>query len=265
MSFNTTSLPSNSSTSPRTQAIRRTPSNSSWKGFPSRSYSGGLSTDSGATKSFFNTPGSALDSDRSKKLDDNIKNSKPFPLANEWTFYHDKFVANATPGEYEDNLKSVATVATVQNFWAVYNNILGPETLQTRSSLHFMKAGIRPVWEDPQNENGGAWSFRVNKNNTAVVWRELLMLLIGEQFEECVGLDDDIFGLTVSSRYNSDIFTIWNKNADAHDKAQVVNQLTDALKPIELQSPYYKAHRDHADFKKADITPTSPNGQSGTQ
>ncbi|CAG8599612.1 7705_t:CDS:2 [Funneliformis mosseae] len=155
---------------------------------------------------------------------DNVKSSKPYPLANEWTFYHDKYVANATPEEYEENLKSVATVTTVQSFWSVYNNIIGPEQLQLRSSLHFMKNGIRPVWEDPHNENGGAWSFRVNKSNSQIVWRELLI-------------------------YNSDIFAIWNKNANAHENSKVMEKLQKLLEP-ELQSPYYKVHKDHAAFKK---------------
>ncbi|CAG8438338.1 11335_t:CDS:2 [Funneliformis caledonium] len=177
---------------------------------------------------------------------DNVKSSKPYPLANEWTFYHDKYVANATPEEYEENLKSVATVTTVQSFWSVYNNIIGPEQLQLRSSLHFMKNGIRPVWEDPHNENGGAWSFRVNKSNSQIVWRELL---IRTYIVIHIILDDDIFGLTVSSRYNSDIFAIWNKNANAHENSKVMEKLQKLLEP-ELQSPYYKVHKDHAAFKK---------------
>uniref|UniRef100_A0A1D1XZK2 mRNA cap-binding protein n=1 Tax=Anthurium amnicola TaxID=1678845 RepID=A0A1D1XZK2_9ARAE len=192
---------------------------------------------------------------RGSKEDVSDKDStKKYPLTNEWTFYHDKYVANATPEEYEENLKSVATVNTVQSFWSVYNNIIGPEQLQFRSSLHFMKSGIRPVWEDPHNENGGAWSFRANKSDSKVVWRELLMLLIGEQFEDVVAKDDDIFGLSVSSRFNSDIFTIWNKNADAHETSKVMEKLQElpSLEHIELQSPYYKVHKDHAAFKKQD-------------
>ncbi|CAG8549037.1 9981_t:CDS:2, partial [Racocetra fulgida] len=94
--------------------------------------------------------------------------------------------------------------------------------------------------EDPRNENGGAWSFRVSKANTAVVWRELLMMLIGEQFEDCVSKDDDIYGLTVSSRYNSDIFNIWNKNSAVNEEAKIMEKIKEALGPIDLQSPYYK-------------------------
>lgn len=212
--------------------------------------------------SYFSTlGGNTLDGDRQKVSEDSVRTAKPYPLANEWTFYHDKYVQNATPEEYEENLKSVATVTTVQNFWEVYNNIIGPEQLQLRSSLHFMKNGIRPVWEDPRNENGGAWSFKVNKTSTATVWRELLMFLIGEQFEEYVAADDDVFGLSVSSRFNADIFTIWNKNSNAYEKAKVVEKLKETLDPIELQSPYYKAHREHAAFKKTDNPSSNINGR----
>jgi hypothetical protein len=128
-----------------------------------------------------------------------------------------------------------------------------------------------PYREDPHNENGGAWHFRVNKKDTTLVWREVLMMLIGEQFDDsiskgslrdCTGcilssssvsdisfsndqcmrftVEDDVFGLSVGSRYSSDIFTIWNKNALVHEQSHVLERLTQVLKEVELQSPYYK-------------------------
>ena len=68
----------------------------------------------------------------------------------------------------------------------MYNNITGPERLALRCSLHFIHKGVKPLWEDPANEHGGAWNFRTAKADTAVVWRELLMALIGEQFEDTI-------------------------------------------------------------------------------
>ncbi|CAJ0636584.1 248_t:CDS:2 [Entrophospora sp. SA101] len=106
--------------------------------------------------------------------------------------------------------------------------------------------------KNPNNVNGGAWYFRVNKTDSARVWRELLMLLIGEQFEDHLLEDDDIFGLTVSSRATSDIFNIWNKNADASQHSTVLEKLKTSLSPTELQMPYYKAHSEHAAFKKTE-------------
>ncbi|CAG8559390.1 2735_t:CDS:2 [Paraglomus occultum] len=231
--------------------MRRSLSNS-W-----RNYSG---RDTNSSSAPFNASETAIaEVEGKKEEEERIKTSGPYPLSNSWTFYRDKYVANATPEEYAQNLVVLATVATVQNFWAVYNNIPGPDQLQSRCSHHFMKSGIRPVWEDPRNENGGAWYFRVDKSDTAFVWRELLMQLIGEQFEDCIAEDDDIFGLSVSSRYNTDIFTMWNQNANAPNLSKVLDKLLEILKPVQLQLPYYKAHKDHSSFKKSDSP--AANGQ----
>ncbi|KAG0365682.1 translation initiation factor eIF 4e-like domain-containing protein [Gamsiella multidivaricata] len=173
----------------------------------------------------------------------------PIPLKNEWVFWHDKFVANATPAEYTENLREIADVNTVQSFWSVYNNITGPERLSLRCSLHFIHKGVKPLWEDPKNEHGGAWNFRTAKGDTAYVWRELLMALIGEQFEDTIAKDDQIFGLSVSARWSSDIFQIWNMDSSLKENATVMDKVGEILKGVQIQSPFYKAHKDHDHFK----------------
>ncbi|KAG0071886.1 Eukaryotic translation initiation factor 4E type 3 [Linnemannia elongata] len=178
------------------------------------------------------------------------------PLKRKWTFWHDKFVANATPASYTENLKTVAEADTVQSFWSVYNNTAGPEKLALRCSLHFMHKGVKPLWEDPQNERGGAWNFRIAKASTPVVWRELLMALVGEQFEDTIAPGDEIFGLSVSARWNSDIFQIWNMDSSLKESSAVMDKViailanVDSLKDVEIQSPFYKAHKDHDHFNK---------------
>jgi hypothetical protein len=49
----------------------------------------------------------------------------------------------------------------------------------------------------------------------------------------------------VSTRYNADIFTIWNKNANAHENSKIMDKLQEILlaENIKLQSPYYKGMR----------------------
>jgi hypothetical protein len=37
--------------------------------------------------------------------------------------------------------------------------------------------------EDPANEKGGCFTFRIEKKETPKVWPELLMLLVGEQLD----------------------------------------------------------------------------------
>ncbi|KAG0346268.1 hypothetical protein BG004_002021, partial [Podila humilis] len=102
---------------------------------------------------------------------------------------------------------------------------------------------------DPKNEHGGAWNFRTAKVHTAFVWRELLMALIGEQFEDSIDKADEILGLSVSSRWNSDIFQIWNVNSSLKDNSSVMEKVAEILKNVEITSPFYKAHKDHDHFK----------------
>ncbi|KAF9908336.1 DEAH-box ATP-dependent RNA helicase prp22 [Linnemannia zychae] len=168
------------------------------------------------------------------------------PLKRKWTFWHDKHVPNATPASYTENLKTIAEADTVQSFWSVYNNTAGPEKLGMRCSLHFMHKGVKPLWEDPQNEHGGAWNFRIAKASTPVAWRELLMALVGEQFEDTIAAGDEIFGLSVSARWSSDIFQIWNKDSSLKDNSAIMDKVktifanVESLKNVVIEPPFYK-------------------------
>ncbi|RUS28471.1 translation initiation factor eIF 4e-like domain-containing protein [Jimgerdemannia flammicorona] len=92
---------------------------------------------------YFAAKGKPQVEDRKKE---ELRKSAAIPLQNEWTFWLDKYVQGLSPAEYEQNLKIISTVGTVQAFWSVYNNIAGPDKLPFRSSLHFMKKGIKPIW-----------------------------------------------------------------------------------------------------------------------
>lgn len=66
------------------------------------------------------------------------------------------------------------------------------------------------MWEDEQCKDGGAFKIRVPKTHTAKYWEEMLMALVGEQFEAESG---EVLGLVFSSKFNSDVISIWHKTA----------------------------------------------------
>jgi translation initiation factor 4E len=80
-------------------------------------------------------------------------------------------------------------------------------------------SGIRrPVWEDPLNTNGGKWIIRLKKGVADRIWEDLVLAVIGDQFDDCQGLTEDgddehpqICGCTISVRQHEDIVTLWNK------------------------------------------------------
>ena len=47
-------------------------------------------------------------------------------------------------------------------FDSVYNNIAKATELAQKSDYHLFKQGVRPEWEDKQNQKGGKWAFQSN-------------------------------------------------------------------------------------------------------
>jgi hypothetical protein len=172
------------------------------------------------------------------------------PLENAWSFWHDKFIGPCVSAEeYEASLHKLCTFSTVQDFWAYFNNLPSVEKLRFKSSYHLMKAGVTPIWEDPKNANGGFWTMRISKHDTGYVWKELVLALIGEQFEGAVSEGDEICGLTVSIRQQDNIIRLWNTNASAAPPG-ILARVKQLIPNAELRGPFYKANQEHTGFNK---------------
>jgi len=181
-----------------------------------------------------------------------LKKMRPYPLKHEWVFWHDRNNPNANEEEWEDQLKEIADINTVQTFWQVYNNTPF-STLPLRDSLHLFKKNVKPIWEDPRNKNGGAWTFRVPKANSQEFSKEVQMMAIGEILQEVVERGDDICGVSISVRFNSHLIMIWNRDGNNQKSidailARALESLPEELHPAP-QNYYYKKHSSHKSFK----------------
>ncbi len=73
------------------------------------------------------------------------------------------------------------------------------------------------MWEDVQNASGGKWMVRLKKGLASKYWEDLILAIIGEQFD----VGNEICGAVVSVRGTEDIISVWNRsydNADANNK-----------------------------------------------
>lgn len=112
-----------------------------------------------------------------------LRRMRPPPFQYAWTFYHDKHSDNNT---YEGRLTVLLeNIITLKSFWEAYN-WFPLEALKMKDSVHFFKRGVKPVWEDPRNVKGGAWTFRVPKDKSEQTWKEFLLLAVGEQFADVI-------------------------------------------------------------------------------
>ncbi|THH09903.1 hypothetical protein EW145_g1691 [Phellinidium pouzarii] len=74
----------------------------------------------------------------------------------------------------------------VESFWSLWTHLNPPSTLQpTTDYLLFHSAVRRPVWEDPLNLQGGKWIIRLKKGVSDRLWEELIIAVVGDQFDDC--------------------------------------------------------------------------------
>lgn len=128
------------------------------------------------------------------------------PLKSTWVVWY------RAPGnkfqDYEKSTLPVAHFGTVEEFWSVFTHLRRPSTLPHVSDYHLFKQGVRPVWEDQENRNGGKWNIRLKKGVANRYWEDLLLAIVGEQFGDA---GEDLCGAVLSVRGNEDVLSVWTK------------------------------------------------------
>merc|ERR1719367_1860329 len=75
------------------------------------------------------------------------------PLKTSWTLWYFKRMTN----NWEQDQREIASFQSVEDFWAVINHIKEPSLLVNGCDYSVFRTGIKPMWEDPANRNGGRW------------------------------------------------------------------------------------------------------------
>jgi translation initiation factor 4E len=126
------------------------------------------------------------------------------PLEYAYSFWFSKRQSKAATSSsnnsninYDANLRLVGTFNTVEKFWNYYAHMTRPHDLIGHADIHMFKDGIKPLWEDDANKNGGKWIVRLKKGLANRCWENLILAILGEQF--MVG--EEICGAVVSVRF----------------------------------------------------------------
>lgn len=152
------------------------------------------------------------------------------PLQHTWTLYYDskakgppstpfsanaehtKFPTNTEGAAYEAGLTVVGDFKTVEGFCRYFNWLKPPSKLERSSNYHLFKDGIKPMWEDPANAQGGKWVLTIKSNPNLLdrCWSWLAMALVGEELDE----KDEVCGAVVSLRAKIDRIQLWTRGKD---------------------------------------------------
>lgn len=125
---------------------------------------------------------------------------------------HTTFPQNTEGAAYEAGLNVVGEFKTVEGFCRYFNWLKPPSKLERSSNYHLFKDGIKPMWEDPANANGGKWVLTIKSNPQLLdrCWSWLAMALVGEELDE----KDEVCGAVVSLRAKIDRIQLWTRGKD---------------------------------------------------
>ncbi|ODM96246.1 Eukaryotic translation initiation factor 4E type 2 [Orchesella cincta] len=125
------------------------------------------------------------------------------------------YIGKTNYQQYDLTLKKIGRFASVEQFWALYSHL--------------------------ENKLGGQWLVRLNKGLAARCWENLILAILGEQFD----VGDEICGAGVSMRQKKDCISLWNRNAA--DK-EATEKIRDTLrKVLNLPSHITLEYRYHKD------------------
>lgn len=191
------------------------------------------------------------------------------PLQHAWAIWYDRYQGpGQSANEYQQGQEKLYEFDTVIGFWKCFESKV-PNSLEVKASLHLMKKGITPVWEDPENESGGFWVLRFPKDKIEAVWRDLCLAAIGENFYSVLRPGDAINGITVSIRRGDVVVQVWNKLAEEEpEQKRIINHVVNSiLKDYTIGEYWYKACQGHesydASFTPKEQKPAGNNKSSG--
>ena len=137
-----------------------------------------------------------------------------------------------------DSYKEIYTFSTLEEAMELFEFL--PPSLIENCMLFLMKKDIQPLYEDPQNRDGGVFSFKVMNTNVYPAWKALSYLLIGET----VSVKDTMFtesvtGISIAPKKNFCIIKIWLANSN-HTNVKVVSSELSGL--FSFESCPFKKH-----------------------
>jgi len=106
---------------------------------------------------------------------------RPLPFQYVFSLYHTKPTTTTQPTLLSSTIPDIAA------FYRIYNN--SPwDSLPTKDGVHFFRSGVKPLWKDAQNLEGGCWVLKVRKDGGRAVktWEELCLMVCGGELQAAV-------------------------------------------------------------------------------
>lgn len=140
------------------------------------------------------------------------------PLDSEWEVYH------RDPLSRDWSFQSYEKILELRNFGELRVFLQSiPDSKIIKGNISIMRKGIRPVYEDPMNTNGGAWTLKLGENVLVSHWKYYVSYILSnfiltDKAKENKS-DNQVNGIVLCPRRGFSVIQLWTKmtNLDYED------------------------------------------------
>ena len=123
-----------------------------------------------------------------------------------------------------NSYKKVSELETIEQAIAVTETL--PPILVENCMLFLMRNGIKPIWEDVKNRQGGCFSYKVLNKNVHETWKNLTYATIGNTISlQSSSFVNNVTGITISPKKNFCIIKIWLTNCAFQNPSIVTTEV----------------------------------------
>ena len=136
-----------------------------------------------------------------------IDESKLHKLNRKWTLW--AHLPHDTKWD-EDSYKQIYTFESLESVVELIKIL--PDALIKNCMLFIMKDGVKPMWEDKENRDGGCFYYKISNKIVISSWKKFVYKMVCENV-----IDDNkkmlkVNGITISPKRNFCIIKLWLKD-----------------------------------------------------
>lgn len=156
---------------------------------------------------------------------------------------------------FEIAMRRIGAFSSLEDFFGIYCHLRPISELPVIADYYLFRAGVKPMYEDPANVNGGKWQIRLKKGLSARIWETLVFAMIGDQFSE---IGEELCGAVISSRSQEDVLSIWNKTAsNGSTNLKIRNAIKSVLNLGEINMEYISHNERQAQSTSTSLPTTN--------
>ena len=134
-----------------------------------------------------------------------INNNTPLPY--NWVVYHRDPTSNDFSINSYNKILDITNIGELRAF----NQLIDDDKLK-KGHITIMKNNILPIYEDKENENGGAWTLKVKEDMVPYYSKHYIINMIIGNLIKTEKHGNDVNGIKICPRRGFSIIQIWTKS-----------------------------------------------------